>query len=67
MAKGEYTAEPTLEDYGLLVHRLDDASGVVILGKNASTQTILEKQFQDHKPAPTYYRCQKVDQNLMKP
>ena len=33
MTKGEYTAEPTLEDYGLLVHRLDrDTSGVVILG-----------------------------------
>lgn len=56
MAKGEYTAEPTLEDYGLLVHRLDrDTSGVVILGKNASTQTMLRKQFQDRKAHKTYY------------
>lgn len=56
MAKGEYTAEPTLEDYGLLVHRLDrDTSGVVILGKNASTQTMLRRQFQDRKAHKTYY------------
>lgn len=56
MAKGEYTAEPTLEDYGLLVHRLDrDTSGVVILGKNESTQTMLRKQFQDRKAHKTYY------------
>ena len=32
MAKGEYCPEATLEDYGLLVHRLDrDTCGVVIL------------------------------------
>lgn len=56
MAKGEYTAEPTLEDYGLLVHRLDrDTSGVVILGKNESAQTMLRKQFQDRKAHKTYY------------
>lgn len=56
MAKGEYTAEPTLEDYGLLVHRLDrDTSGVVILGKNESTQTMLRKQFQDRKAHKIYY------------
>ena len=56
MAKGEYTAEPTLEDYGLLVHRLDrDTSGVVILGKNVSAQTMLKKQFQDRKAHKTYY------------
>lgn len=56
MAKGEYTAEPTLEDYGLLVHRLDrDTSGVVILSKNESTQTMLRKQFQDRKAHKTYY------------
>lgn len=56
MAKGEYTAEPTLEDYGLLVHRLDrDTSGVVILGKNESTQTMLRKQLQDRKAHKTYY------------
>lgn len=56
MAKGEYTAEPTLEDYGLLVHRLDrDTSGVVILGKNEKTQKMLRKQFQDRKAHKTYY------------
>lgn len=56
MAKGEYTAEPTLEDYGLLVHRLDrDTSGVVILGKNEETQSMLRRQFQDRKAHKTYY------------
>lgn len=55
MAKGEYCAEPTLEDYGLLVHRLDrDTSGVVILAKNPETQKMLRKQFQDRKTHKTY-------------
>ena len=56
MAKGEWTAEPTLEDYGLLVHRLDrDTSGVVILAKNEATQSFLRKQFQDRKAHKIYY------------
>ena len=56
MAKGEFTLEPTLEDYGLLVHRLDrDTSGVVILGKNPAVQSYLRKQFQDRKTHKTYY------------
>lgn len=56
MAKGEYCPEPTLEDYGLLVHRLDrDTSGVVILAKNPETQSMLRKQFQDRKTHKTYY------------
>lgn len=56
MAKGEYCPEATLEDYGLLVHRLDrDTSGVVILAKNPETQTMLRKQFQDRKTHKTYY------------
>lgn len=56
MAKGEYCPEPTLEDYGLLVHRLDrDTSGVVILAKNPDTQKMLRKQFQDRKTHKTYY------------
>lgn len=56
MVKGEFTTEPTLEDYGLLVHRLDrDTSGVVILAKNEATQTMLRKQFQDRKAHKTYY------------
>ena len=56
MAKGQFTSEPTLEDYGLLVHRLDrDTSGVVILAKNEATQSMLRKQFQDRKTHKTYY------------
>lgn len=56
MAKGEYCPEKTLEDYGLLVHRLDrDTSGVVILAKNESAQTYLRKQFQDRKAHKTYF------------
>ena len=56
MAKGEYCPEKTLEDYGLLVHRLDrDTSGVVILAKNPEAQTFLRKQFQDRKTHKTYY------------
>ncbi len=56
MAKGEYCPEPTLEDYGLLVHRLDrDTSGVVILAKDPATQSMLRKQFQDRKTHKTYY------------
>lgn len=56
MAKGEYCPEPTLEDYGLLVHRLDrDTSGTVILAKNPETQKMLRKQFQDRKAHKTYY------------
>lgn len=56
MAKGEYCPEKTLEDFGLLVHRLDrDTSGVVILAKNPETQTMLRRQFQDRKAHKTYY------------
>ena len=56
MAKGEYCPESTLEDFGLLVHRLDrDTSGVVILAKNPSTQKMLRKQFQDRKTHKIYY------------
>lgn len=55
MAKGEFTEETTLEDYGLLVHRLDrDTSGVVILAKNEATQSMLRKQFQKRKTHKTY-------------
>ena len=56
MVKGEYCPETTLENYGLLVHRLDrDTSGVVILAKNPETQKMLRKQFQDRKTHKTYY------------
>lgn len=55
MAKGEYCPEPTLEDYGLLVHRLDrDTSGVVILAKDESAQKMLRQQFQNRKTHKTY-------------
>lgn len=56
MAKGEYCPEPTLEDYGLLVHRLDRAtSGVVILAKDEEAQKFLRKQFQNRTCHKTYY------------
>lgn len=56
MSKGGYCPEKTLEDFGLLVHRLDrDTSGVVILAKNPKTQTYLRRQFQDRKAHKTYY------------
>ena len=56
MAKGEYCPEPTLESYGLLVHRLDrDTSGVVILAKDEATQKMLRKQFQDRKTHKAYF------------
>ena len=56
MAKGQYCPENTLEEYGLLVHRLDrDTSGVVIMAKNEEAQTMLRRQFQDRKAHKTYY------------
>lgn len=56
MAKGEYCPEPTLEDFGLLVHRLDrDTSGVVILAKDPDTQKYLRRQFQNRQTHKTYY------------
>ena len=56
MSKGGYCPEKTLENFGLLVHRLDrDTSGVVILAKNEKTQTFLRRQFQDRKTHKTYY------------
>ncbi len=55
VAKGAYCTEPTLQDYGLLVHRLDrGTSGVVILAKDPATQTMLRKQFQNRKTHKTY-------------
>lgn len=56
MKRGEYCPENTLEEYGLLVHRLDrDTSGVVILAKNEEVQAFLKKQFQDREAHKTYY------------
>lgn len=56
MGKGEFCVEPTLENFGLLVHRLDRAtSGVVILAKNEPTQKMLRNQFKDRKAHKVYY------------
>lgn len=56
MAKGDFCPEPTLEDFGLLVHRLDrDTSGVVILAKDEPTQSMLRRQFQERKAHKVYY------------
>lgn len=55
VSKGEYNPEPTLEDYGLIVHRLDrDTSGVVILAKDEATQSFLRKQFQNRTTRKVY-------------
>ena len=56
MAKGEYCPEKTLEDYGMIVHRLDrDTSGVMILAKAHGVQKFLKRQFQERKTHKTYY------------
>ncbi len=56
MGKGEFCIEPTLEHFGLLVHRLDrGTSGVVILAKNEATQSMLRRQFQERKAHKVYY------------
>ena len=56
MAKGAFCPETTLEDFGLLVHRLArDTSGVVILAKDPATQSFLRRQFQERKTHKTYF------------
>ncbi|MBR3164486.1 RluA family pseudouridine synthase [Candidatus Saccharibacteria bacterium] len=56
VCKGDATPEPSLEDFGLIVHRLDrDTSGVIILAKNPETASLLQKQFQQRKTHKTYY------------
>lgn len=56
MPRAQYCPEKTLENYGLLVHRLDrDTSGVVILAKSPEVQMFLKKQFQDREAHKTYY------------
>lgn len=55
MKKNQDCLEPVLEDFGLLVHRLDrDTSGVVILAKNQEVQEFLRKQFQERKVGKKY-------------
>ena len=56
MPRAQYCPEKTLENYGLLVHRLDrDTSGVVILAKTLEAQEYLKKQFQARTTHKTYY------------
>lgn len=56
VSKGEYNPEPTLEQYGEIVHRLDrDTSGVIIVAKNLKAKSYLQKQFQDRKTHKTYF------------
>ena len=56
MPRAQYCPENTLENYGLLVHRLDrDTSGVVIMAKTPEIQMFLKKQFQDRTTHKTYY------------
>jgi 23S rRNA pseudouridine1911/1915/1917 synthase len=56
MPRAQYCPEKTLENYGLLVHRLDrDTSGVVILAKSPEVQEFLKKQFQNRTTHKTYY------------
>ena len=56
MPRAQYCPEKTLENYGLLVHRLDrDTSGVVILAKTPDVQDFLKKQFQARTTHKTYY------------
>lgn len=56
MPRAQYCPEKTLEDYGLLVHRLDrDTSGVVIMAKNEDVRMFLKKQFQNRTTHKTYY------------
>ena len=67
MPRAQYCPEKTLENYGLLVHRLDrDTSGVVILAKNPDVQMFLKKQFQDRETHKTYYAvvsgCPKLEE-----
>ena len=53
---GMLGTEPTLEDYGLVAHRLDKlTSGVIILAKNPTTRSFLQKQFQQRKVHKVYF------------
>ena len=48
--------EPSVEDYGILVHRLDRAtSGIIIVAKNEEVRANLARQFQNRTVKKTYY------------
>lgn len=54
--KGAYLAEPAIEDFGEVVHRLDrDTSGVIIVAKDIATRSKLQRQFAERKTHKTYY------------
>ena len=54
--KGAYLAEPSIDDYGEVVHRLDrDTSGVIIVAKDAETKSKLQRQFAERKTHKSYY------------
>ena len=54
--KGAYLAEPSIDDFGIVVHRLDrDTSGVIIVAKDETTRAYLQRQFQERKTHKTYY------------
>lgn len=56
VSKGDFNPEPTMADYGMIVHRLDrDTSGVMILAKNEETRGFLQRQFQERKVHKVYY------------
>lgn len=55
ISKGDFNPEPTMEDFGTIVHRLDrDTSGVMILAKNEETRSMLQRQFQERRTHKTY-------------
>lgn len=56
VSKGDFNPEPTMENFGTIVHRLDrDTSGVMILAKNDEARALLQKKFQDRKAHKVYY------------
>lgn len=55
ISKGDFNPEPTMEEFGIIVHRLDrDTSGVMIVAKNEETHSMLQRQFQERKTHKTY-------------
>lgn len=56
VTKGNASPEPSLEDFGLIVHRLDRAtSGVIILAKNPESKRYLQKQFERRRAHKSYF------------
>lgn len=56
IVKGNFCFEPSVADYGTIVHRLDRAtSGVMILAKNQIAEKLLRRQFNRRTAHKTYY------------